>query len=466
MNRKSAPILAFSLLGLHAAADSDRPNILFIASDDMKPLIGSYGDAFAQTPRLDRLSERGTTFLNAHCQWAVCGPSRASLMTGLMPETTGVTGFKQMRARLPDLITLPQHLRANGYETAATGKINDYRCVEGGNKTDDPLSWSIPYRVGISYGRIYKPNGKPVTDAPNVSDDRVQDGHICDEGLRLMEQLAEGDKPFFLGVGFKKPHLPFIAPKKYWDLYERDDIELAAFQKLPLNGDPRAWNNCKETRGYDGVPKNGPFSEELQRELIHGYYACVSMVDTQVGRLLDKLDELGLADNTLIVFWGDHGFHLGDHGEWGKHTNMEQATRVPLIIVDPRLPNIGKTTKPAGFIDLYPTLCELTGLDAPEQIQGRSLVPMLTDPEASVRNGSISIFRRQGMGYAYRTERYRYIEWIKGGAVDAVELYDYETDPEETENLAGKQEYKDLIKTLAAQLREEAVGCNLLLKTD
>jgi arylsulfatase A-like enzyme len=462
MNTRTLTAFALGLAGAAAQAQ-DRPNILFIASDDMKPLIGSYGDSFAQTPNLDRLAARGTAFLNAHCQWAVCGPSRASLMTSLMPETTGVMGFKQMRKKIPDLVTLPQHFRDNGYETAATGKLNDPRCVEGGRQNDDPLSWSIPYSAGIS--NPWKPAGKPPVAAPEIDMSQHEDGQICNSGLELLEKLAKGDKPFFLGVGFKKPHLPFIAPKKYWDLYNRADVPLAVYQKLPVNGLERTWNGGKEARGYDGVPQKGLFPEDLQRELIHGYYACVSMVDDQVGRLLDRLDELGLTDNTIVVFWGDHGFHLGDHGDWGKHTNVEQGTRVPLIIVDPRLPKVGKASHPAGFIDLYPTLCELAGLDTPDELQGRSLVPMLNDPDARVRNGVVSLFRRNGMGYAYRTDRYRYIEWIAGGSVDARELYDYETDPNETVNLAADEDYEDLMKKLAAQMREDAVGCDTLLKT-
>jgi iduronate 2-sulfatase len=452
---------AISLSSIANPPSAPRPNILFIASDDMKPLIGAYGDRFANTPNLDRLAARGTAFVNAHCQWAVCGPSRASLMTGLMPETTGVLGFKQMRAKIPDMVTLPQHFRANGYETAATGKLNDPRCVEGGRSADDPLSWSIPYRAGSS--NPWKANGNPPAAATDIPDAEHEDGQICDEGLKLLDQLAKGGKPFFLGVGFKKPHLPFVAPEKYWNLYDRAAVPLAVWQKIPANGLECTWNNAKETRGYDGIPQDGPFPEKLQRELIHGYYACVSMVDAQVGRLLEKIDELGLTENTIVVFWGDHGFHLGDHGEWGKHTNMEQATKVPFIISAPGFPTIGKPIHPAGFIDIYPTLCELAGLDTPDDLHGRSLVPMLTDPDASVRDGIISIFRRDGMGYAYRTDRYRYIEWIKGAAVDARELYDYETDPNETVNLAADEKYEPLMKELAAQMRKDAIGCNTLL---
>jgi len=463
MKKNLTTLLILALTGF-ATADSNRPNILFIAADDMKPLLGCYDDSYAQTPNIDRLADSGTVFLNAHCQWAVCGPSRASLTTSLMPETTGVTGFKQMRAKLPDLITLPQHFRDNGYETAATGKINDYRCVAGGRTEDDIRSWSIPYDFAAN--GAYRSATKVATDNPDIPDDQHGDGKICNRGLKLMKQMAKGDKPFFLGVGFQKPHIPFIALKKYWDLYDRDDIQLAEWQKMPINGLAHTWNGGKEVRGYVDVPNKGSIDEDKQKELIHGYYACVSMVDAQVGRLLGQLEELGLADNTIIVFWGDHGYHLGDHGEWGKHTNMEQATRVPLIITAPGQPASGRPVHPAGFIDIYPTLCELARLDIPKQVQGRSLIPVLKDPDARVRNGIISMFRRSGrMGYAYRTDRYRYIEWIKQGSLDSRELYDYETDPNETRNLAADEKYKPLMKKLAAQLREDGIGCDILLKT-
>jgi arylsulfatase A-like enzyme len=411
----------------------------------------------------DRLASQGTTFLNNHCQWAVCGPSRASLMSGLMPETTGVMGFKQMRAVVPDLVTLPQYFRANGYETAATGKIHDNRCVEGGRADDDPLSWSVPYTWGVAKG--YHAKGKRSCEA-SVNDEKEHDDRqICETGLGLMNQLAQNDKPFFLGVGFKKPHLPFVAPAGYWDLYERADVALADYQQRPKSGEPYAWNDGKEMRGHSDIPDKGSIPEEKQRELIHGYYACVSFIDSLVGRLLDNLKKLDLDQNTIVVLWGDHGFHLGDHAEWGKHTNMENATRSPLIITAPGLPKAGKTENPSGFIDLYPTLCELAGFPIPKAVQGRSLVPMLEDPSAKVRNGSISLFRRKAMGYAYRTERYRYIEWVRGSEVIARELYDYEKDPLETVNLAADERSKPLMKQLADQLRAEGTGCKMLKNT-
>ena len=456
-------LAAVMAAGLSLAAQARQPNVLFIAIDDCKPVFGCYGDEFAQTPNIDKLAERGTVFLNNHCQWAVCGPSRASLMTSLMPETTGVMGFKQMRAILPDVVTLPQHFRDNGYETAATGKIFDHRCVEGGRSADDPLSWSVPYTWGVDQG--YHAKGKVSCEASTNNEADHDDFQICDTGIERMNQLAKGGKPFFLGVGFKKPHLPFIAPKAYWDLYNRADVELASFQLKPKGGTPNAWDDSAELRGYSDIPNEGDIPKEKQAELIHGYYACVSFIDTLVGRLMENLDSLGLAGNTIVVIWGDHGFHLGDHGKWAKHTNMEQATRAPLVIIPPTVGKGTKTAQPSGFIDVYPTLCELAGLDIPEQVQGKSLVPMLNNPKASVRNGSISLIRRGGMGYAYRTERYRYIEWVKKGEVVSRDLYDYETDPLETVNLATDERSKPLMEKLAKQMREEGVGCTMLLKS-
>lgn len=462
-------LLTVSILGMAAALRAGaQPNVLFIAIDDCKPVFGCYGDGFAQTPNIDKLAERGTVFLNNHCQWAVCGPSRASLMTSMMPETTGVMGFKQMRAIVPDLVTLPQHFKNSGYETAATGKIFDYRCVEGGHKTDDPLSWSIPYQEGYK-GNPYKAPGKVSNEASTNDESEHGDRQICDNGIALISQLAQGDKPFFLGVGFKKPHLPFIAPKPYWDLYDRKKVELAGFQLKPKGGTPAAWDDSKELRGHKDIPDAGVIPEDKQAELIHGYYACVSFIDSLVGRLMANLETLGLADNTIVVIWGDHGFHLGDHGKWAKHTNMEQAARSPLIISMGQgagsMERGAKTSLPTGFIDIYPTLCELAGLDIPKQVEGKSLVPLLKDSKAKVRNGAMSLMRRDGMmGYAYRTERYRYIEWFKQGKVVSRDLYDYETDPLETVNLAVDERSKPLLETLAAQMREEGIGCAVLNK--
>ena len=480
-------------------------NVLFIAIDDINPVLGCYGDATAKSPRMDELAASGTLFMNAHCQFAVCGPSRASIMTSLMPEETGVLAFEKMRSnkreQLSDLVTLPQHFKNQGYETAATGKINDFRCVgtvkpdgtvqNNGASVDDPPSWSIPYAKtgGIQPTRaIREKTGKKVklaAESVDKPDEVFTDGRICDKGLELLKRLAKGDKPFFLGVGFKKPHLPFLAPKAYWDLYDRDEFTIHPFQTEMEGVTPYTFNKVHELRGtyYLETDRHGKalaltddiLPEEQQKTLLHGYYACVSFVDTLVGRLLDELEEQGLSDNTIVVLWGDHGFHLGDHNEWGKHTDLEQATRVPLMIRAPGLPVGATTQSPTSLIDLYPTLCELAGLPIPEQplstteptgrpLVGKSLLPILKDPAASVKGGAITHWGYGVYGYAYRTERYRYIEWINnGGTVLARELYDYETDPMETVNLATSAEYKSLMKELSEAMRgEDGAGCDRL----
>ncbi len=480
----------FIMLGLALAATLNgaetKPNILFIAVDDLKPSLGCYGDKTAITPNIDRLASRGTVFRNAHCQWAVCGPSRTSLMTGLMPETTGVTGFKKMRKKLPDLVTLPQLLRQSGYATTGVGKIYDYRCVDKGS---DAQSWSIPYKkaaepppgvqkdrfgyqapetrrrleAAIAEGRkkglsnwqsfVAKPELKMVTDCADVPDEGYKDGLVALQAVRTLGELKAAGNAFFLGVGFYKPHLPFNAPKKYWDLYDRGKLEVHPFQKQAKGSSPGFYWNSGEARGYSGFPDEGPVSEQTQRLLLHGYYACVSYIDAQVGKLLDALQKNGLAENTIIVFWGDHGFHLGDHGLWGKHTNLEQASRVPMIIVDPHSPEqVKETNSPVQFLDIYPTLCAMTGVAAPEELQGRSIKPLLFDAGADVHKGALSLFARRGWGYALRTRRYRYVEWVQNGKLLSRDLFDYESDPLETINLANDREHAALVRALSAEL--------------
>lgn len=469
----------------------DKPNVLFIAIDDLVPALGVYGDPYALTPAIDGVASQGTTFLNSHCQWPVCGPSRASLSTGLMPDETGVLGFKPMRAILPDVITLPQHFRNNGYETANTGKFHDFRTVgtivdpdastENGADVDDVASWSIPYVKAAGGPNL---SGKPATDFSLTLATQEQHGdyQILQEGLTLLNTLAAGNKPFFLAVGFKKPHLPFVAPVEYWNLYDRNSFALASVTGDPLDSSSYVstmldFNN--ELLGYDDITTIPP-TEAKQRELIHGYYACVSYVDYLVEQLVDELALLGdpvqagkmLDETTIIVIWGDHGFHLGDHDRWAKHSLMQRSTFCPLIIYDPRNPTAGaKTNSPASAIDVYPTLCELAELPIPEQplsdtvltgrpLRGKSLVPILNDPEASVQTGSITQIQYSGAhGFSYRTERFRYMEWIdSSNTVVGSDLYDYIADPLETTNLAANPEYAEIIFQLSRQMRADTVS--------
>lgn len=489
-------------------------NILFIAIDDMKPLLGCYGDPLAITPSIDSLASSGVAFQNAQCQWAVCGPSRASIMTGLYPEETGVMGFKTMRGNSnivrPNMVTIQQWFRYHGYRTTATGKINDPRCVGSMDPVtgvitpdntvsadvDDPPSWGDPVDPNnlpadffsnssyVPYPSGWSPEGNPSTGSVDLPDSDFQDGKICDQGISMLQNLATNDTRFFLGVGFKKPHLPFVAPQQYWDLYNSNDFSVAEFQEHPLHAVSYTWNYAKELASFDDFydPIGDPGGTGIsctnitawkQQELLHGYYACASFIDAQIGRLLTELETLGLHTNTIVVVWGDHGFHLGDHAEWAKHTNLEQAARSPLVIYSPFTGVAGaKPTSPVNFVDLYPTLCELAGLPIPQQplaenedpfapaagraLKGKSLVPVMQDPTISLRTGALTLFSRNGaMGYSYRTERYRYIEWISGGSVVARELYDYALDPLETVNLAGEEGYAALMLQYSQSMRFE-----------
>ena len=494
------------------AARTTRPNILMIPVDDLKPLLGCYGVEGILTPNLDRLAARGTVFGNNCCQQAVCGPTRASLMTGLYPDSTGVWDLAtRMRDVHPDVLALPQYLIQHGYETTGIGKTYDSRCV--GRGADEP-SWSIPYgseklqfssqapRPMRGYqnpetkaaakrgneaikGRTFRsgsarnvavaeaagPMAAPATECMDVPDTAYNDGALAEAGCRMLEDLAAGGKPFFLSVGFFKPHLPFVAPKKYWDLYDRGSIAVHPFQGHAENSPEIAYHSSGELRSYSDIPRTGDLAPELQRQLIHGYRACVSYVDAQIGKLLDKLDALGIADNTIVCLWGDHGWHLGDHGMWCKHSNFEQAVRAPLIIAAPGKPGGGKTEAPTGFVDVFPTLCDLAGLPLPKQLQGKSLVPLLSSPEATVRKAILSQYPRgiEGkpvMGYTLRDRRYRYVKWLqmdyrKGertGPLVGRELYDYETDPLETVSQAENTDFAKVVADFEAVFKEMNVA--------
>ena len=510
MKRNLMSLLTIGLCATTLA--NTKPNILFIAVDDLKPMLGCYGDTDILTPNIDKLAERGIVFLNNACQQTVCGPSRASLMTGTYTDTTKVYDLKtQMREANPDTLTLPEYLQRHGYETTGTGKIYDPRSVD---EQFDAPSWSIPFRQhgpdeyfakgykkpksGFHNPEVAKQNKelkaylkekgikrsdkdayvdallkypmvKPLTECMDVPDAAYDDGAFALCAVDQMEQLSKGDKPFFLAVGFKKPHLPFVAPKKYWDLYDPAMIELAPFQEMPKGAPEYAGQDNWELRGsYSGVAP-GPLPPEQQREMIHGYRACVSYTDAQIGKVLNKLDELGLADNTIVVLWGDHGWHLGDHGMFCKHTNYEQAVRSPLIFAAPGQKTKGvQTESPSEFVDIFPTLCELAGLPVPEQVQGLSLVSILNDPQAMVHEAALEQYPRNNslMGYSLRDKRYRYVKWVKMdyyggerfGPMDANELYDYDKDPLEKINQAGNPEYKDVVANFERILKKRGVA--------
>ncbi len=457
---------------------AEKPNVLLICVDDLKPALGCYGDARAQSPHIDRLAARSVLFERAYCNQAVCSPSRNALLTGLRPQTLGIydlaTNFRKSR---PDAVTLPQHFKNHGWRTEALGKIFHV----GHGNTEDPVSWSVPHwkanvisyalpeskaKAGLTREEALFDN-QPAKDLPkgaayeaaDVPDNTYPDGALAEEAIQRLRAAKDRGGPFFIATGFVKPHLPFVAPKKYWDRYSRDDFSLAAVQTPPSGAPSYAPQFGGELRQYKGVPDNGPIPDDLQRTLIHGYHAAMSFMDAQVGRLLDELDALGLRQNTIVVLWGDHGWHLGDHGIWCKHTNYEQATRIPLLVSLPGQSSGRKTNALTETVDIYPTLCELTGIPAPEGLDGRSFVPTLRDPQTPTKDHVIHVYPRSApnvgpvIGRAIRTERYRLVEWKKIGAAAEtaeLELYDYQTDPLETENLAAKQ--PDFVKSLRKML--------------
>lgn len=424
-----ALVLASVLIAPRALAeDSKRPNVLFIAVDDLRPEIACYGAATI-TPNMDRLASEGVQFTRAYCNQAVCGASRVSLMTGLYPEFTGertyhVTGW---RDRFPDVITLNQAFKASGYNTVGLGKVYH---GSGGPGTD-PEHWTAWHKVdGKGYGtprsqlkfrKTKDRNRGPSTDDADVSDTTYADGNRAALGAKLINELAEEGQPFFLAVGFTKPHLPFVAPAKYWDLYERDSFSLPDNLGVPRDYPEYARNkNAGELRSYSDIPIGGlpaKFPMELNRRLLHGYHACVTYTDRNIGVLLSALESSGAAENTIVVLWADHGWKLGDHSSWCKHTNFECDARVPLMVRFPGHSASGANS-PAlvELIDIYPTLCELTGVNAPTHLQGRSFASVLVDPATEHRESAYSSYphsdkNRRLVGHSIRTQQHRFTQW-------------------------------------------------------
>ena len=414
-NRTLGIVFLLILFGRVLAAE--KPNILFIAVDDLRPELGCYGSPIAVTPNLDALAEDGLLFNRAYCQQAICRPSRASLMTGARPETTGLFhNYVSLRELQPDILTLPQHLIGHGYETVYCGKI-----FHKGD-TDEENSWSrapVKWLKGIKrpiggyalpennkmkadnmkvmlakYGEAAKRGlaAGPAYEKADVPDHAYGDGYETLRAIATMKEIvAQGDKPFFIGLGFKKPHLNWTAPAKYWDLYDPEKIPMADHNVAPTNGAAMGLHASFELRTRAGIPKYGPLGEELSRTLKHAYLACVSYVDAQIGLMIKAIEEAGVRDNTIIVVWGDHGWHLGDMGVWGKATNYEIATRVPMMIWTPTMATRGeKTDALVELVDLYPTLCELADVPRPDHLEGHSFVPLLDKPHQDWKKAAFS----------------------------------------------------------------------------
>ena len=503
-----------------APVKKKKPNILFIAVDDLRPELGCYGSNIAITPNFDRIAKQGVLFERAYCQQAICSPSRASLMTGARPETINIIeNFTYFRDENPDIITLPQHFIANGYEAAYAGKIYHKSAF-----ADQQKSWSrTPAKIELPRPNypggyttkenqdIYKKNqafvkskykdashyalGRgPAYEINDVEDHEYNDGYNTLVGIAtLKEMIADKDKPFFFGMGYKLPHLDWNAPKKYWDMYDRDKIPMSDQVNSPKDGAAMGLHASFELRVRHGIPKTGPIEGELARTLKHAYLASVSYVDAQIGKVLDALEESGEMDNTIIMLWGDHGWHLGDMGVWGKATNYEIATRVPLIVSSPYMTAEMKGKKSNALVelvDMYPTLCELASIDQPKHLEGHSFAPVLSDASMKWKDAAFTVYptpalrewaanpltkgmretyfgpliedvegriiAQQGdnwdrelfennlMGYAMRTDRYRLVVWKDRTKPESeplyVELYDHTTDPKETTNVAPQQQ--------------------------
>ena len=467
---KPGIVLLIPLLFLPAAA-ATKPNVLLILVDDLKPTLGCYGDPVARTPHIDALAAKGLRFEAAYCSQAVCAPSRFTLMLGAHSTSTGLYDLSSdLRRTLPDAVTLPQHFALHGgYRTESLGKVFH----QGHGNLGDPASFSQPHFKDkvIEYLDPASTDGGKLTreealftnqqldnirklprgaafESPPVEDTGYADGRVAEETVRRLQAAKERSEkdgtPFFIAVGFVRPHLPFCAPKKYWDLYDPAKLPMPENTAFP-NGTPEvALKRGGEITAYTPVPEKDRIDEALTRRLIHGYYASTSFTDAQIGKVTAELQRLGLAENTIVVLWSDHGFHLGDHGIWTKHTNYEQATRIPLVIAAPGVTTAGTVTgQLASSVDLFPTLAELAGLPAPigpQRIDGISLVPVLKNPAARVRDHVYHAYPKAKLGRAIRTERYRLVEW-RGNKNETgeYELYDYQTDPLELENKAASE---------------------------
>lgn len=455
-------IVVFGALSVHlfAAPGADRPNVLFIVSDDLNNTLGCYGDALVRSPNIDRLANKGVRFDRAYCQYPLCNPSRASFLTGLRPDNTRIyENTTQFRKNIPNVVTLPQTFRKAGYFVARVGKLYHYGVPAqiGTDGLDDAPSWM----------KVTNPRGRDRDDEPKIfslvpgqfggvlswlaadgPDAQQTDAIGAAEAIKLLEEHK--DKPFFLAVGFYRPHTPYVAPKKYFEMYPLDKIPVAHIAVNHRDGVPAtAFGSARK--------EQGAMTDQQRREARQAYHAATTFMDAQVGRLLDTLDRLNLAGNTIVVFFSDHGYHLGEHGLWQKMSLFEESARVPLIIYDPRAKANGRSSpRTVELVDLHPTLADLCGLTAPDKLDGMSLRPLLDDPTGGwskpaytqvtrgtpTRTGdAIKKNRRVIMGRSVRTERWRYTEWDEGEA--GVQLYDHENDPQESRNLANDARYAE-----------------------
>lgn len=449
-------------LGASAKRAGEKPNVLLIFSDDLCNQLGTYGHKLVKSPNLDRLAARGVRFDRAYCQWPLCNPSRASIMTGMLPDQTGVhENQTHFRKQLPDHVTLPQHFQHHGYQVARVGKIYHYGVPGqiGTDGFDDKPSWQKVVNPR-GYDKDHEKQAFSIIPGNlgralswlevDTEDDVHTDGKVASEAIKLLKQYQ--DKPFFLAVGFFRPHTPYIVPRKYFEMYPIESIKLPAkVQKDRADIPAMALYESRHAyRGHDNM------TNRQRREAIRAYYAATTFMDAQLGKVLDAVEQLGLNDNTIIVFASDHGFHLYEHGLWHKRTLFEESARVPLVIAAPGMDGKGKACeRVAELIDLYPTLADLCGLPIPEELPGISLKPQLDDPTLPTKEAALTQVRRgNGIdGYSIRTERWRYTQWDDGK--QGVELYDHQTDPHEFTNLAEQPGHADTVRQLKALLTKQ-----------
>lgn len=464
-----------------SASAAERPNVLFIVCDDLNTQsIGAYGSRVVKTPNIDRLAAEGVKFDRAYCQWPLCGPSRNSFLSGRRPDSRfPMQGY--LKETVPGVTYFPEHFRNNGYFTARLGKLfHSSTILNGAKNWEDPACWDVSevggtkidpcgygvlfaddprcfpahpelHEITVDHGNLNKANN-PGYDyymdyaSLNVPDEETVDGNIARRTVELMEQAAKGDKPFFLAAGFRRPHLMWVAPKKYFDMYPPEQIELPKGPADDLADIPK----IALTRGAPDM------TDAERRKAIASYYACVSYVDAQVGVLTEALDRLALRENTIVIFTSDHGWHLGQHGLWGKVTLFQESARVPMIVRAPGISTAGGISpRPVEMLDLYPTLCALAGLNPPKELDGLSLEPLLKDPQAPRERPAYSIVRKgKKWGKAVYTEAYRYTEW-GDSAADGVELYDHRSDPGEFHNLARDPAHADTVAKLKKLLDRE-----------
>ncbi len=434
-------------------------NILFIAVDDLRPELNFYGANHIQSPNLDKLADESLVFNRAYCNVPVCGASRASLLTGMRPTRHRFINYStRADVDAPQAVTLPKLLKQNGYITCSNGKIYH-------QNSDDSLAWDhIWFPKGnirdyqleknvVKNGDLGQAQGGAIShEMGEVEDTAYFDGKIAQKGIADLKRLKKKGQPFFLALGFMKPHLPFNAPKKYWDLYDINQIKLPESYVQPETTPKKAFHNFGELRQYQNVPKKGEISDNLAKELIHGYYACVSYVDAQIGLVLDELKQLELEDDTIVVLWGDHGWNLGDHKLWCKHVTFETALRTPLIIKVPGKTKGQKTDAITEYIDIYPSIVELLGIEVPKTVQGKSFVPILNGKTLE-KDWAVSKFKD---AVTIIKGDLFYTEWTKDdGVAYARMLFDHKSDPLELDNLAEKAEYQETVNKLAKELREK-----------